>query len=596
LKDAERKGLHKFFNLQTSLVCNNTLVVFDELGCLKKFNDTLDILREFYSLRLRLYVQRKDFMIGMLEAEAKKLSNQARFIVEKIEGRITIFNKAKKKLIQMLDEKGYDSDPVKAWQKPTKKETFKDIEQKKKDDDEGEEVEEGAKDFNYILNMPLWSLSKERKEALLKQRDDKIEELEALKLKTPKDLWRTDLDAFLEELDKVEEKERQDAKMSSGPKKEGKPKFGAKKPKKELKECLPSEDAIRVEPIIDADMKKRLMTKEPRERKPKKEKEPKNPKVDPNTQKIDGFVKKTAKVNGVKKEEETEVVKNGGNSSSGGSSAEKKKRSIVKNTNGMKQSKLGFNKMKSGKNPWETDSEGSDDPMSSDAMSSDDDGDDFKEKKKPAAAAPRRAAAAKAKFSFSSGESDNDDDDDRSTQGSSKASSIKGNGVTSVHSSPQSIQSSPKALSLASTQSTPASSKMTISSDESEDEPPSLQQRLQKKPEPAPKKKAPIKRKAPDSDEPKKKKAAPKPKKAAAPKPKSKTMDQFMKKPAAKKAKKKPAWESGSEDDEIDDFGGSSSDPDTPVKPRATTGRARKVQKTYKFSDSEEEDNDSDFC
>ena len=60
------------------------------MGCLKKFNDTLDILREFYDLRLRLYVQRKDFLIGMLEAEAKKLSNQARFIVEKIGGKITI--------------------------------------------------------------------------------------------------------------------------------------------------------------------------------------------------------------------------------------------------------------------------------------------------------------------------------------------------------------------------------------------------------------------------------------------------------------------------------------------------------------------------
>lgn len=74
-----------------------------------------------------------------------------------------------------------------------------------------------------------------------------------------------------------------------------------------------------------------------------------------------------------------------------------------------------------------------------------------------------------------------------------------------------------------------------------------------------------------------------------------------MKKPAAKKAKKKPAWESGSDDDAEDFNGGggagSSDDAaDSPVKPRATTGRARKVQKTYKFSDSEEEDNDSDFC
>ena len=49
--------------------------------------------------------------------------------------------------------------------------------------------------------MPLWSLTKERKEDLIKQRDAKQAELNALKKKTPKDLWNTDLDNFIEELD-----------------------------------------------------------------------------------------------------------------------------------------------------------------------------------------------------------------------------------------------------------------------------------------------------------------------------------------------------------------------------------------------------------
>ena len=69
-------------------------------------------------------------------------------------------------------------------------------------------------------------------------------------------------------LQKVEEKERNDAKMSGGDgdKKAGKKMFGSKMPKKELKETQPSEDAIRIEPIIDSDMRKRLITTEKKPR------------------------------------------------------------------------------------------------------------------------------------------------------------------------------------------------------------------------------------------------------------------------------------------------------------------------------------------
>lgn len=53
----------------------------------------------------------------------------------------------------------------------------------------------------------MWSLTLERKEELLKKRDDKIAELEALRRKTPKDLWSEDLDAFAQKLEEVEAKE-----------------------------------------------------------------------------------------------------------------------------------------------------------------------------------------------------------------------------------------------------------------------------------------------------------------------------------------------------------------------------------------------------
>lgn len=71
-------------------VCNVFQVLFDALGCLRKYESPLDILKEFFELRLEKYAVRKAWLDGMLTAESTKLSSQARFILEKIEGQIII--------------------------------------------------------------------------------------------------------------------------------------------------------------------------------------------------------------------------------------------------------------------------------------------------------------------------------------------------------------------------------------------------------------------------------------------------------------------------------------------------------------------------
>lgn len=70
----------------------------------------------------------------------------------------------------MLLEKGYASDPVKTWKKSITVESPVD------DESEAGSVisSESGPDFNYILNMNLWSLSKEKKEELLNERNKKV--------------------------------------------------------------------------------------------------------------------------------------------------------------------------------------------------------------------------------------------------------------------------------------------------------------------------------------------------------------------------------------------------------------------------------------
>ena len=46
----------------------------------------IEILKEFYEVRLDMYCKRKVYLEGHLAAEALKLESQARFLLEKIEG------------------------------------------------------------------------------------------------------------------------------------------------------------------------------------------------------------------------------------------------------------------------------------------------------------------------------------------------------------------------------------------------------------------------------------------------------------------------------------------------------------------------------
>ncbi|XP_070782894.1 DNA topoisomerase 2-alpha isoform X1 [Enoplosus armatus] len=246
LREAEAAGLHKVFKLQSPLTCNS-MVLFDHVGSLKKYESVQDILRDFFELRMKYYVLRKDWLVGMLGAESAKLSNQARFILEKIQGTLVIENKPKKELIHMLQQMGYDSDPVKAWKEAQEK---NEEEMEDENEVEGTEKEDtSGPDYNYLLSMPMWFLTKEKKEELCKQRDAKLTELKTLKKRVPADLWREDLAAFSEELASIEAKEKEN---ESVPVKKG---AGKGKAVKVKLETLPTPQGRRVVPRITSTMK-----------------------------------------------------------------------------------------------------------------------------------------------------------------------------------------------------------------------------------------------------------------------------------------------------------------------------------------------------
>ncbi|XP_075149508.1 DNA topoisomerase 2 [Haematobia irritans] len=223
----EPGGFHRVFKL-TSSMSTNQMHAFDELNCLRRFPTSMDVLKSFYPLRLEYYQKRKDYLVGMLTAQADRLTDQARFILEKCERTLVVENKKRKSMIDELIKRGYRPDPVKEWQRRINMQE----EEEPEDEDDGAEEEASVsgikkekkvvdpekafqkltdvKKFDYLLGMSMWMLTEERKNELLKQRDQKLAELAALKEKTIQTLWLDDLDEFEKKLDEVEEKERLD--------------------------------------------------------------------------------------------------------------------------------------------------------------------------------------------------------------------------------------------------------------------------------------------------------------------------------------------------------------------------------------------------
>ena len=65
-------------------------MLFNKDGCLHKYTDELEILSEFYSVRLDMYHLRKEWLERKLTTEFDRLNSQARYIKERIEGKIVL--------------------------------------------------------------------------------------------------------------------------------------------------------------------------------------------------------------------------------------------------------------------------------------------------------------------------------------------------------------------------------------------------------------------------------------------------------------------------------------------------------------------------
>jgi DNA topoisomerase-2 len=167
LTTEDKNGRPKFEN-EFKLSSNKGLQtgnmhLYDEHGVIRLYSSAMEIIENFYRVRLGAYTTRKERLVAKLEKELLYLRAKARFILEVIAKKLIVFDVKKDVIITALKTGEYPEN-------------------------------EGS--YDYLVKMPIYSLTQERKEELLKEVMEKEMVLEALREQTPQQLWLADLNDF----------------------------------------------------------------------------------------------------------------------------------------------------------------------------------------------------------------------------------------------------------------------------------------------------------------------------------------------------------------------------------------------------------------
>ena len=126
-------------------------------------------------------------MANEIQNTFEKLTNQARFIQMIDDKELVVSNRKKADIVADLRKHKFRPFP-----KVSNAKTAGETEEAAEDDGEPS----SRADFDYLLGMAIWSLTKENIEKFRQQATDNEKEFLVLLEKRPKDMWNTDLDQF----------------------------------------------------------------------------------------------------------------------------------------------------------------------------------------------------------------------------------------------------------------------------------------------------------------------------------------------------------------------------------------------------------------
>jgi len=178
LKSAEsiqRRGefsdnIEKKFKLVSKISVSNMHLYSADTNTVKKYKSPDDIFEEFIIHRRTIYVKRKDYILNKLKVEMDILNEKVRFINYVLNDELDIRKHTKLQLQEWLEQKDF------------------------------KKTENG--DYNYLIGMPLYQITKDMVDQLNKSCDDKKTDYQIVLEKTIEDMWLEDLSELDKEVDK----------------------------------------------------------------------------------------------------------------------------------------------------------------------------------------------------------------------------------------------------------------------------------------------------------------------------------------------------------------------------------------------------------
>lgn len=174
----------KQMHLETTLNTNN-MHLFDCERKMKKYKSPYAIIDEWFPERMRMYGERREYLIGRMKVECKKLSEKARFIEMVVEGDLVLSNRPDAAICTDLHKAKFSPSPPEF--------TYRRRDQEEARVEEVSEEDGNNARYSWLLGMPLRSLTKEKVRAFREERDRKLEEMKKLEQTSPEDMWIGDL-------------------------------------------------------------------------------------------------------------------------------------------------------------------------------------------------------------------------------------------------------------------------------------------------------------------------------------------------------------------------------------------------------------------
>ena len=155
-------GVEKLLKLTSTISCTN-MHLFDANLKLHKYETLADIIADYYKTRLEAYRRRIAAVIVRLEEKHTKYDNQMKYIMMSLDGRIDLRKKSGEQVTTLLETHAF----IRI-----------------------------ADSFNYLVKMPMDSVTNEHVDKLVKETADIRAELEYYRNVAPETIWMQELDVL----------------------------------------------------------------------------------------------------------------------------------------------------------------------------------------------------------------------------------------------------------------------------------------------------------------------------------------------------------------------------------------------------------------